>query len=221
MNNQIKNVYAVFIMLALSCSGILSAEGEKKKEASSEKAEIAAAIASVKAERALKVNTILADNVKSKWNFHTEKTLIYFNEAQAILTAGITEENKKKTEDRSKEFLKEANERKGKMYRDWKNKHSRIVSRAWESERTDLYYKHTALMYYYSNFKILDSYAKKTDMDMSKLGALYNEIEKKSKIITVEFNKVFAKLKAKEAEMKAVRDDAKLWVDIQFGCDKK
>ncbi|MCJ8331267.1 MAG: hypothetical protein HRT89_24955 [Lentisphaeria bacterium] len=221
MKKRKKDIVAVLLLFVLSFSGILSAEDKKNDESSLEKSDIAAAIASVMAERALKANLVLSDSIKSMWTPYQTNARNLFNDTQSLLYAAMAEENRKKPKEKNKEFLKEAEERRSKFYRDWQLVHITQILPAWIADRSEILKKQSALEHYFKYLKGIDTYARNSEMDMSNIALLYKDIEVKAKSIAEEIKEVNAKVKAKDAEMKAISDDSKLWIDIHFGRNKK
>ncbi|MCJ8328496.1 MAG: hypothetical protein HRT89_01635 [Lentisphaeria bacterium] len=151
-----KNIYKVMVLIAMSCLSLNAQEKETKVDP-----DIACATASIKAYRALKLNKELQDPVRSKWDIYHKEAEASFNDAYEILGKAVNEEQAKKKEEIDKEFIKEANERKAKMYRKW---HTEFVKKEyiiWQSERTEIIKKYTALNYYFEYLKNMKHTPKK------------------------------------------------------------
>ncbi|MCJ8331268.1 MAG: hypothetical protein MJH11_14980 [Lentisphaeria bacterium] len=218
MKNKRTTFYALFTALALSYSGLFANE---KKTTENEAPDIAAAIAVVKAERALKVNIKLADIYRSGWNRSYATCDYYYSETGYILNKGIAEENLKKEEERNKAFIQEAYARLAKVYKNLNSEFNALEWPLMQNQRNELSYKHNDLLAFFHILKSAEDRYKRPGMDLAKMAVVYTDIARTAKSHTAEFNKLFAKLKAKELEMKEIYDDAKLWVDIQFGWDKE
>ncbi|NQZ71409.1 MAG: hypothetical protein HRT89_25465 [Lentisphaeria bacterium] len=212
MKNRLAPLYVVFTALLLTFSGLVSAQD--KNDANDP--EIAAAIASVKATRALKANVKLTDAVASKWNFYQAKSYAYLLETQKILNEGYAEEKLKKDDLENKEFLKEVTVRNNKVYKEW---HTDYLAQEYPlmiAERTAIQVEYNALSYYYKQIKTSEPYLIDSGMNMAMVAKLYLEVEKTAKKHSKQFIVGINKMKSKEAEMKEIRDDAKMWIDIQF-----